>query len=301
VVPGAFERSLTRRGGHSAGPESAGEVRKHEYTGRPPLAGTLVHVREISRSGGARLIVLALDTTTLPGSLAVWRDGAAAVRTGDPLRPASERLPGDLLKLLGEDGLVPGDVDVFAVAVGPGSLTGLRVGIATMQGLAFATGKPIAGVSGLEAVATAAGQRTAAAGGTLIGACTNAFRGEVFWAAFRVADEPGRGLPALREEEAPEVLAPATVIERLTSRREAILVSGDGVPLVSGGAPSTILAGVTWLPAEPLAGVIAAIAAERFAHGKAGAPHAIRPLYVRRPDAEVARDRRAQQGAAEPG
>jgi tRNA threonylcarbamoyladenosine biosynthesis protein TsaB len=246
------------------------------------------------------MIVLALDTTTVPGSAALWRDGVVSIQEGDPSRPASRRLPGDLLALLAEPGLAATDVDVFAVASGPGSLTGLRVGIATVQGLAFATGKPVVGVPALEALAVQAWQRGAAPAGTLVGACMNAFRGEVYWAAYRVTAAAGdAGAPALREEDAPDVLRPEALLARLAARDEPLLLNGDGAAVLSAAAASSRQAAqFSWLPAEPLAGVVAELAAARAGRGEAISPHAVRPIYIRRPDAEVARERRAREAAS---
>src|SRR5687768_5743153 len=99
------------------------------------------------------MLVLALDTTTRAGSCAVARDGVVLrERGGDPDRPHDTRMPGDLMTLLEEERITLPDIDVFAVATGPGSFTGLRVGIATMQGLAFAEGKPLIGVSAFDAL-----------------------------------------------------------------------------------------------------------------------------------------------------
>src|SRR5262245_23454403 len=79
--------------------------------------------------------ILSLDTTTRDGSAAlVDDDRVVEVRRGDASRSHAERLPGDLLSLVGAHGLTLGDIDVFAIAAGPGSFTGLRIGIATIQG-----------------------------------------------------------------------------------------------------------------------------------------------------------------------
>src|SRR5438105_4109093 len=97
--------------------------------------------------------VLALDTTTQPGSVAlVDDDRTIAERRGDPSRSHAERLPADLVALLDACSLSMSGVELFAVATGPGSFTGLRIGIATIQGLAFITGRRIAAVSELEAL-----------------------------------------------------------------------------------------------------------------------------------------------------
>ena len=82
--------------------------------------------------------VLALDTTTPAGSVAlVDEDRVVEERRGDSSRTHAERLPGEVMTLLRECGVGLPDVDLFAVASGPGSFTGLRIGIATIQGLAF--------------------------------------------------------------------------------------------------------------------------------------------------------------------
>ena len=100
------------------------------------------------------MLILALDTTTRTSSCAVARDGVVLrEQAGDGSRPQAERLPGDLMALLEHERLALAEIDAFAVATGPGSFTGLRIGIATMQGLAFATGKPLIGVSGFDALA----------------------------------------------------------------------------------------------------------------------------------------------------
>ena len=70
-----------------------------------------------------------------------------------PARTHGERLPREILALLDGIGLTTADIDLFAVASGPGSFTGLRIGIATLQGLAFVHRRQIAAVSALEALA----------------------------------------------------------------------------------------------------------------------------------------------------
>src|SRR5688572_23937355 len=103
------------------------------------------------------MVILALDTSTRTGSCAVLRgDAVLAELPGDAARSHGERLPADLMTVLDRAGVALHAVDVFAVATGPGSFTGLRVGIATMQGLALAASRPLVGVSALDALATVA-------------------------------------------------------------------------------------------------------------------------------------------------
>ena len=100
------------------------------------------------------------------------------------------------LRLVGEAGIVLGAVDLLAVAAGPGSFTGLRVGIAAMQGLAMATGKPIVPVSTLEALARVGSVDD----GRLVAPWVDAQRGEVFAAVYESGGrepigEPTRAAP----------------------------------------------------------------------------------------------------------
>jgi len=219
------------------------------------------------------MIVLALDTTTRHGSCALARDGATLIeQTGDPRRSQAERLPGDLMSLLASARVTLGEIDVFSVAVGPGSFTGLRVGIAAMQGLAFAMGKPLVGVSALDALA-----RLADAPRVLT--WVDAWRGEVYSALY----EQGRAAGD------PVVARPRDILDALDPG--PVLLIGDGA-LAHRDVTTELRAvqpRVADPAAPPLAGIVARLATEAARSGHAPPPHAIRPLYVRRPDAELAR------------
>jgi tRNA threonylcarbamoyladenosine biosynthesis protein TsaB len=185
-------------------------------------------------------------------------------------------------------------IDVYAVATGPGSFTGLRIGIATMQGLAFAEGKPLIGISGFDALArTAIGGRASpkastrgsgssnAPGAPAIATWVDAWRGEVF--AARYEDE--------LEVDPPSVEKPQTILARITA---PTLFIGDAVPIYADVIQRAC--GDRAVIAEPavpaLAGTIARLATEQAQAGHRPRPDDIRPLYIRRPDAERARDAR---------
>jgi len=241
--------------------------------------------------------VLSLDTTGRQGSLALFVDGRPAdVRVGDPGRTHGERLPGEIQALFDAHGLTARDVDVFAVAAGPGSFTGLRVGIATIQGLALVTGRPVVPVSTLEALAWSVRGR---AGARLVGAWIDAQRQEVFGALYQVV-EPAIGpaadrAPRFVEHAAPSVGRPAAVLEawKAPAAGERVLFAGSGAVAYR----DVILARGCGVAAEvldevpPLAVAIAEIAIARAAAGGSVLPHAIIPIYVRRSDAELARGR----------
>ncbi len=101
-------------------------------------------------------MIVALDSSTLTLSLAVGRAGEPAPlrveRLGPPAR-MSDLLPGALLDLLARAGLTLADVRGFVVGLGPGSFTGLRIGLATVKGLAYARRLPATGASSLAALA----------------------------------------------------------------------------------------------------------------------------------------------------
>ena len=129
------------------------------------------------------LLILALDTTTRAGSVAVARSGEVLCEiTGDPSRTHGQRLPADLMRALEQARVGVEDLDLLAVAAGPGSFTGLRVGIATMQGLAMARGLRVVPVSTLAALAHAAARGR---DGRHVAPWMDAQRGEVFAALYR--------------------------------------------------------------------------------------------------------------------
>jgi tRNA threonylcarbamoyladenosine biosynthesis protein TsaB len=233
------------------------------------------------------MLVLALDTTTRQGSVAVVKDDRVLLeRPGDAARTHAERLPADILSALSATGASVGAVDLFAVASGPGSFTGLRVGIATIQGLALATSRHVAAVSALDALAHLASIDRAI--GDVVAVWMDAYRREVFSALYRVASLDLYSQERLEELEGPVVSPPEAALARWLHMncRPAVWI-GDGSAVYS-----TMIEGIGEVrTTEPIAGTIGRLAISRNrAHGAIN-PAAIQPLYVRRPDAEVARDR----------
>src|SRR5713226_6706944 len=129
--------------------------------------------------------VLPLDTTTRAGSVALVEDDRVVdQRGGDATRTHAERLPGAITAILDANGRPLSAVDLYGVASGPGSFTGLRIGIATIQGLAFVHGRRIVAVPALDALAHAGSVDLRS--GTLIAAWMDAHRRDVFSALYRV-------------------------------------------------------------------------------------------------------------------
>ncbi|PYR92717.1 MAG: tRNA (adenosine(37)-N6)-threonylcarbamoyltransferase complex dimerization subunit type 1 TsaB [Acidobacteria bacterium] len=226
--------------------------------------------------------ILALDTSTAAGSAALAEDGRVTIaRAGDGSRTHGERLPLELMALLGEAHVPLAAIDRFAVAIGPGSFTGLRVGIATIQGLAFAKHALVVPVSTFEALAWRAKDKT-----TAIAAWIDAHRGEVFASLFAPD-----GTAVLQP---PSSLTPEKTLEAWRQALAAcpgVRFTGDGAIKYEIAIRQALGEGASIEAETPiLAGAIAEIAAAD--PSRAVRPHAVVPLYVRRPDAELARDRR---------
>jgi tRNA threonylcarbamoyladenosine biosynthesis protein TsaB len=230
------------------------------------------------------LLILALDTTSRAGSVAVLRrDVVLAETSGDPSRTHGQRLPGDLLRTLDAAGARVAQLDLLAVVAGPGSFTGLRVGIASMQGLAFARRLQIVPVSSLEALASqAAGDDTA--GSPLLAPWIDAQRGEVFASLSTPAGD------AVVEPATAAAPAATLAAWRASLGTRPVRFTGDGAvryrdliaATLGGQAVVDDLVPALAVPA----GRLAARAPER-----AVLPHAVVPIYVRRSDAELARER----------
>jgi tRNA threonylcarbamoyladenosine biosynthesis protein TsaB len=225
--------------------------------------------------------ILALDTSTATGSAALAENGHVTLaRAGDGSRTHGERLPSELMALLDAAGVALAEVDSFAVAIGPGSFTGLRVGIATIQGLALAKNALVVPVSTFEALAWRARHER-----TPLATWIDAHRGEVFASLFAPD-----GMAVLQP---PSSLPPEKTLETWRQTLAAwprVRFTGDGA-IKYEAVIRNALGNTASVDAEPpvLAGAIAEIAAAQ--PSRAVHPHAIVPLYVRRPDAELARDR----------
>jgi tRNA threonylcarbamoyladenosine biosynthesis protein TsaB len=246
------------------------------------------------------MLVAALDTTTRVGSLAIVRDQhVLAARAGDGTRPHATRIPADLLRLLGDHGLAVSDVDVFGVAAGPGSFTGLRIGLAAIQGLAFATGKPVVGVSAFEAMAAAVWADGSVPGDAPLAVWLDAQRHEVFAAVLRMGVRRDAGTePAVEYVEDPLVATPSAVLAGWMEQAwwGSVTFAGDGALTYRDvlGPPGTGLRVID--PTPLLAPAIGWLAERRAETGRALPPHAVMPIYVRRSYAELARDRQRASG-----
>ena len=192
-------------------------------------------------------------------------------------RSHTASLPALVDRVLGTAGVSIEDVEAVAVSIGPGSFTGLRIGLALGKGIAFAGALSLVGVSTLEALAWVAG----AAPGDTVCAALDARKGEVYAALFEATDgAPRRRTPDL-------ALRPAALAERLVP--PCILVGDAGE--VYGEILGTRATLRPFATHHPRGGVIARLGFERLAAGEPGNPGTLEPVYVRPPDAELPRSR----------
>jgi len=215
--------------------------------------------------------VLAIDVSGPSGGAALLGpEGVMAERIPPAVRRGRDLVPA-IARLLAAGGLTPTDLDLVACGIGPGSFTGIRIGIATAATLAYAAGAPVLGVSSLAGIAA-----NAPAAATRVVVLLDARQGRVFRGRFR-REEPGLvaefedDLPTA--EDAAAALAPGTfVLGDARTKYPALFGAFPGEP-----------------DAPPRPDAVARLAAARFARGERGRPEELRPLYLRLSDPEIRR------------
>ena len=212
-------------------------------------------------------LILAIDTTRESGSLALAR-GEELIEETVLHAPGgfAHVIYGQLAQLLGRHGVKPAMVDCFAAASGPGSFTGVRVGLACIKGLAEALGKPAVAVSNLEAMASFGSAPRRAV-------VLDARRGEIYGAVY---DDAGRLA-------SPEVVMTLAAWLDMLPEGEMEFIAMDPAALAGTRFEHARIA----MAPPALAGAMARIALARFLRGEASDPAALDANYVRRPDAEL--------------
>lgn len=221
--------------------------------------------------------LLALETATEACSVALWIDGEMLERFEiAPRRHAELTLPW-IEELFAQAGMVRSQLDAVACGRGPGAFTGVRLGVAIVQGLALALDRPALGVSTLEALALPAMRELDGAGDSAAGvlAAIDARMGEVYLAEF-VRDAGGSW--AVRGDE--RVLAPADVTLASDAPRVGI---GTGFAAEGGALAQRLAASLVRVDAGalPRAGDVARLAAAAFERGEGLAPEDLQPAYLR--------------------
>ena len=223
-------------------------------------------------SAGAQPLILSVETATLAGSVALARgEQVLAASSSNAGISHSNRLLNDIDVLLGGAHVGLSEIELFAVAIGPGSFTGLRIGIATVKALAETLDRPCAGVPTLEAIALAAGESERSV------AVLPAGRGEVFAQLFSVTQD---GLVTALDHATH--ISPQKLVEKYGSL-EDVVWCGEGAIAHS----AMLTNGRVAAPVQNLATHVASLAVRRFHEGQLQASDALQAVYVRPSDAEL--------------
>lgn len=215
--------------------------------------------------------ILAIDTSHAMGSVAAIAPGRSASRTLPVAGEHARLVAGAVVAVCAEAGFAPAATDLVAVVKGPGSFTGLRVGVTTAKAIAWAAGARLCGVSAAAAIARGVAARGGqAASADRLEIVFDAGRGEIYAvgvAAGAAGRQPGPG----------GLASPGPWLAALPP---AAVIAGPGLALVADflpGRPDIIaLPGV-----EPLAETVAAIALDRMRAGDTDDPAALVPDYIR--------------------
>jgi tRNA threonylcarbamoyladenosine biosynthesis protein TsaB len=223
-------------------------------------------------------LILSVETATLSGSVAVARgEEMLGVVSGNSSISHSNTLLGDVDKLLAQTQITLSQIDLFAVATGPGSFTGLRIGIATIKALAATLDRPAAGIPTLAAVALSGGASAESV------ALLPAGRGEVFTQLFSVLRSD---LVEALDDAAH--IPPVRLFERYGDL-ETVTWCGEGA-IVNRELIESAAAGRDWKIApqtNALASHVARLALTRFERNEVENPFALRAIYVRPADAQL--------------
>jgi tRNA threonylcarbamoyladenosine biosynthesis protein TsaB len=226
------------------------------------------------------VLILAIDTSGRCGSVALL-DGPRVlceVSLGAQRRSAQTLAPA-IAEILASERVEAGQRGLVATTVGPGSFTGLRVGVTAAKAFAYAVGAQVIGVSTLEALACGVPEELLGAAAREVQAVVDAQRRELCVGKFR--NEAGRavgeGLPRLRRAEADRLIAAAGWLSRLSP---GTVVTGSGLVRIQSELPAEVL--VTeeahW---EPRAAVVGRLAWREFQAGRRDDVWKLAPVYLR--------------------
>jgi tRNA threonylcarbamoyladenosine biosynthesis protein TsaB len=238
--------------------------------------------------------LLALETSTLLGGVAVLdeSEGLIAESRLSIRTTFSERLMTEIDHMMKQAGISLENIDIFAVSIGPGSFTGLRIGLSTLKGFAFATGKPVVTVPSLEAFAW-----------NFPYCCypvcilLDARKKELYAAVFAWKD---KGFMRIIEE---VTISINNLVEKLTSlhtplqRREEcglpdqkILFAGEGALLYRDLIIDSLGERAVFAPPEkmvPSPATVALLGMKKASMGQFSDPVNLIPLYIRKSEAEI--------------
>ena len=229
------------------------------------------------------MTVLGIDTTSEQGSLCWTEKGKTSVTSiFEGGRRHSFSLFSAVSKLLREQKRDLPDVDLFGVTTGPGSFTGIRVGLATVKGWAETLNKPVVGVSVFEAMVFSANPRTSWAVPIV-----NGDRGQIYFSFFQSLESEG----SFKITEEPIVMGIEGFIsccqEKIPGQNEPTFITLPNQDLINKLSHIHVENLIWKYSSLPISQTVAHIAKEKFIKGKISSAEEVKPLYIRRPDAEI--------------
>jgi len=228
------------------------------------------------------MYILGIETATKTGGVAiVSENGVLAEYTLNIEVTHSERLMSTVDRVLKDTGFTLADIDGYGVSIGPGSFTGLRIGLSTIKGLAFSTGKPVAAVPTLRALAW-----NVPFSRYPVCPLLDARKKEVYAALYR---HDGRNTI---QEMPDSVISLVELSGRITGE---VLFTGEGSRLFAGEITKIFSDRAHFAPLSssvPSAASVAEIALSMLKGEQQTGPDKLVPMYIRRPEAEVAWEKR---------
>ena len=234
--------------------------------------------------------ILAIDTSCMTASCAVSENGRilGEISTHHAKTHAQQLVP-MMDMLLGSLAFDISDMDAFAVAIGPGSFTGLRIGVVTMKGLAYATGKPVIGIKTLDALA-----KTVPAFNGMICPVLDARNHQVFTAFYKWEEK------SLHKKSEDEGLTVDEMVSKIISYQQDVLLVGDAAdkfaPLLEDALEVVLVSMAEIAPIKiytadsglytPRAATVALLAEKRLESGDIDDVHTLVPFYLRPSQAE---------------
>jgi tRNA threonylcarbamoyladenosine biosynthesis protein TsaB len=230
------------------------------------------------------MYILGIETSTKTGSVAVVSEEGVIVQYSLNIEVThSERLMATVDRVLTDTGLAIAEMGGYAVAIGPGSFTGLRIGLAAVKGLALATGKPIAAVPTLEALAWNLPHAAHAVCPLL-----DARKNEVYAAVYRFEGN------ALVHVMAEAVISLSRLAERVPERT---IFTGEASDLFRADIEKIFGDRALFAPRSailPSAASVAEIGLAMIKSGRQADLDSLTPMYIRRPEAAVVWEKRTQ-------
>ncbi len=233
------------------------------------------------------MTVLAIDTATMVSSVAVaTEERVLAELTAETRFTHSETLVPNIEEVLRLADTNREDLSAVAVSLGPGSFTGLRIGLAAAKAIAYALSIPLVGVPTLEVLAAAFPSP-----GALVAPLIDAQKGNAYFALYRSTEN------CLVCEREVSVASPREIAAVIAERKAPVTLAGDFArKLVAKGMDlpkNVMLAPITHI--MPRAALVAARAIVRLKNGEGKSPMELEPIYVRRSEAEVLWEKRQKK------